>query len=134
MGMNILIIDDDAFLAGIYGRFLNDNGCEVRVARSGEEGLRQMERDVPDLVVLDVLLPEMDGFEVMETVRSHPDIGRLPLVVLSKLGQREDVDRAMECGASAYLIKAHARPQSLLKRIQEILCPATSLASERGFA
>ncbi len=66
MGMKVLIIDDDTFLANIYGRFLNENGCEVRVARSGEDGLRQMEREVPDLIVLDVILPEMDGFEFLD--------------------------------------------------------------------
>lgn len=120
MGIKILIIDDDVFLAGIYGRYLNENGCEVRMARSGEDGLKQLEREIPDMVVLDLLLPEMDGFEVMETVKLHPDLERLPMVVLSNLGQREDVERAKECGAAAYLIKAHSAPQSLLRRVREI--------------
>ncbi len=122
MGMKVLIIDDDTFLANIYGRFLNENGCEVRVARSGEDGLRQMEREVPDLIVLDVILPEMDGFEFMEQVRCHPDLCNLPMVILSNLGQREDVDRAKECGAAAYLIKTHSVPQNLLRRVREIMC------------
>ncbi len=122
MGMRVLIIDDDTFLANIYGRFLNENGCEVRVARSGEDGLKQMERETPDLIVLDVLLPEMDGFEVMEKVRCHPDLNSLPMIVLTNLGQREDVDRAMEYGASAYLIKTHSAPLSLMRKVREVLC------------
>lgn len=121
MKRKILIIEDDGFLASIYAQKLELEGFEVAFATNGEDGLKLAQKDKPDLILLDLLMPQMDGFEVLEKAKADPAIKDVKVLVLSNLGQKEDVDRCMKLGAAGYLIKAHALPEETVKRIKEIL-------------
>jgi len=121
MKQKILIIEDDGFLASIYAQKLELEGYEVAFATNGEDGLKLAQKDKPDLILLDLLMPQMDGFEVLEKVKADPAIQDVKVLVLSNLGQKEDVDRCMKLGAVGYMIKAHSLPEETVKRIKEIL-------------
>ncbi|MBU2566330.1 response regulator [Patescibacteria group bacterium] len=117
----VLLVEDDAFLARIYATALEAQGFRLSLASNGEDGLKLVEREKPDIIILDILLPEMDGYEFLEKIKADQGSANIPVLVLSNLGQKEDVDKAMQLGASRYLIKAHALPQHVLRNINEIL-------------
>jgi len=121
MKQKILIIEDDGFLASIYAQKLELEGFEVAFATNGEDGLKLAQKDKPDLILLDLLMPQMDGFEVLEKVKADSATKDIKVLVLSNLGQKEDVDRCMKLGAVGYMIKAHSLPEETVKRIKEIL-------------
>lgn len=116
----ILLIEDDAFLAKIYSQTLEDAGYRVAYSTNGEEGLKLVARDEPVCILLDILLPGMDGFEVLEALKGEDASKYIPVLMLTNLGQREDVERAMKLGAAGYMIKAHALPQDIVRKIKEV--------------
>jgi len=118
---SILLVEDDAFLAKIYAKTFEDAGFDVHLASNGEDGLKLAARDKTDIVLLDILLPNMDGFEVLEKLKADEATKNIPVVILSNLGQREDVDRALNSGAAGYLIKAHTMPQKAVGKVKEVL-------------
>lgn len=121
MKQHILIIEDDGFLASIYAQKLELEGFDVSTATNGEDGLKLVQKDAPDLVLLDLLMPRMDGFEVLERLKANEATKHIPVLVLSNLGQKDDVERCMKLGAAGYIIKAHALPHETVKRVKEIL-------------
>ncbi|MFA6099519.1 MAG: response regulator [Patescibacteria group bacterium] len=119
--VTILQIEDDAFLANIYSQKLESLGFEVLVAGSGEEGLKMLTRVTPGCVLLDILLPGMDGFEVLEKLKADPATASIPVIIVSSLGQREDVEKANRLGAAGYMIKSHIKPQDIANKVNEVL-------------
>lgn len=117
----ILLIEDDAFLAGIYARKLELAGYDVSLATNGEDGLRLAAKDLPALVLLDLVLPKVDGFEVLTKIKEDAATRSIPVIILSNLGQREDVERCMAIGAAGYVIKAHALPDETVAKVKELL-------------
>jgi len=118
---SILMVEDDAFLAKIYAKTFEDQGFEVHLASNGEDGLKLAARDKTDIVLLDILLPGIDGFEVLAKLKADEATKNIPVLILSNLGQREDVERALAAGAAGYLIKAHAMPQKVVNKVKEVL-------------
>lgn len=117
----VLIVEDDGFLASIYAQKLEVEGFEVSFATNGEDGLKLAEKDHPDLVLLDLLMPKMNGFEVLEKMKADAGLKDIPVLVLTNLGQKEDVERCIKLGAAGYVIKAHSLPQETVNRVKEIL-------------
>lgn len=117
----VLIVEDDGFLASIYAQKLELAGYQVAFATNGEDGLKLIQKEEPDLVLLDLLMPQMDGFEVLEKLRADPATKDLKVLVLTNLGQKEDVERCLKLGAAGYIIKAHSLPEETVKRIGEVL-------------
>lgn len=119
----ILVVEDDSFLASIYAQKLELEGFEVAFATNGDDGLKLAHKDHPDLVLLDLrLVPDkMDGFEMLEQLKKDAELKDIPVLVLTNLGQKEDVERCMRLGAAGYVIKAHSLPHETVKRIKEIL-------------
>lgn len=117
----ILIVDDDAFLAGIYATKLELDGFAVLSARDGDEGLRLAAKEKPDLILLDVLMPKLDGFEVLKRLKEDPASKEIPVIMLTNLGQKEDVEKGMSEGAVDYLIKAHFVPAEAVAKIKKVL-------------
>lgn len=117
----ILFIEDDAFLAQIYTKAIVDASYDVILAGSGEEGLKLAEREQPVMILLDILLPHMDGFEVLEKLKAHPTLSTVPVLVITNMGNREDVERANSMGADGYLIKAHTLPKDVVRKIESII-------------
>lgn len=117
---NILIIEDDAFLRDLINKKLSSAGFHTSEAVDGESGIKKMKEENPDLVLLDLLLPSMDGFEVLAATKKDPAISAIPVIILSNLGQKEDVDKGIRMGAADYLIKAQFTPEEIIAKVKEI--------------
>lgn len=117
----VLIVDDDAFLSGIYATKLELEGFQVVTGRDGEEALKLAASEKPDLILLDVLMPKLDGFEVLKRLKADPATKDAPVIMLTNLGQKEDIEKGMEEGAVDYLIKAHFVPAEAVDKIKKVL-------------
>lgn len=117
----ILLVEDDTFLSGMYVSKLNLEDFEVKLADDGEAGLKLAQAELPDLILLDILLPRMDGFEVLRRLKEDPKTMNIPIILLTNLGQKKDVDRGLALGAKDYLIKAHFMPNEVIAKIKRIL-------------
>lgn len=117
----ILILEDDKFLRELMSRKLSDEGFEVIEAVDGEGGLEKTKEEDPDLILLDLILPGMDGFEVLSKIKDNPDLASIPVIILSNLGQREDVEKGLDLGAVDYLVKAHFTPNEIIEKAKEAL-------------
>lgn len=118
----ILFVEDDPFLIEIYSTKLKGAGFSVLVAVDGEEALRKTEDEKPDLILLDIVLPNVDGWEFLRKIGKKEELIKgLKIVVLSNLGQKTDVEKGLELGAIKYLIKAHYTPSEVVEEIEKIL-------------
>jgi DNA-binding response OmpR family regulator len=120
-GRRVLIIEDDRFLRELIARKLADEGFDPSEAGEGEEGLKRVKEEKPDLVLLDLILPSIDGFEVLSRMKEDPKLASIPVIILSNLGQREEVERGLKLGAIDYLIKAHFTPGEIIEKIKNAL-------------
>ena len=116
-----MIIEDDKFLRGLISRKLDKEGYEVEEAVDGENGFKKIKEKKPDLILLDLILPGMDGFEVLERTKQNPETAPIPVIILSNLGQEEDIEKGLRLGAAAYLVKARLTPGEVIEKIKEIL-------------
>lgn len=117
----ILIVEDDPFLLKMYTKKLQIEGFEVETARDGEEGLGKFKTFMPGLVLLDLMLPKLNGLEVIEKAKSDPQIKNIPILVLSNLSATTDTDIAVKEGAVGYLIKSEYTPSQVVDKIKEYL-------------
>lgn len=117
----VLIIEDDQFLRNLCIRKLQKENFNVIFAVDGEEGLRKIQEEKPDLVLLDILLPGLNGFDVVQAVKNNPETSNIPIILLSNLGDKSDVNKGLGLGAEDYLIKAHFTPGEIVDKIREWL-------------
>jgi prepilin-type N-terminal cleavage/methylation domain-containing protein len=115
---SILLIGDDQFLAEIFQKKLEGEGCNVRQALNGEQGVEEAQKYRPDVIVLGIALPRKNGFEVLEELKAEAATKDIPVIIYSSLGSREDVQRCFEGGACEYMIKAHHPPEDVLSRVR----------------
>lgn len=130
MNKTILIIEDTEVLRRMYSDRLTQEGYDVHVAANGAEALSILRTNTPSLILLDLIMPVMSGLEVLDVVKRDPRLMSVPVVILSNLGQEEDIRRGIEMGAVDYLIKNDARPNDVAARINAILFGAPSSESE----
>ncbi|HOK35208.1 MAG TPA: response regulator [Candidatus Pacearchaeota archaeon] len=118
----ILIVEDDKFLRELLqAKLIKEEDFSVSVAEDGEQGLKKVQEEGPDLVLLDLILPGMDGFEVLKKIKENPAIADTKVIVLSNLGQKEDVERAMKLGATDYMVKAHFTLDEIIEKARKVL-------------
>ena len=117
----ILVAEDDRFLRKAAEMALKRRGYTVLTAANGEEALRTAQSALPDLVLLDLIMPKLNGFDVLQALKKEAPTAHIPVIILSNLGQERDVQQAMEAGAAAYLIKTDLSLQSLVERVEEAL-------------
>ena len=117
----ILLVEDDRFLRKAAETTLKRNGFEVSTAIDGEDALRSIREEAPDLILLDLIMPKVQGFEVLRIVKADPVTAGIPIIILSNLGQDRDVERALEHGAAAYFIKANLSLDELVKQVRRTL-------------
>ena len=138
----LLLVEDDPLMVRMYQRKLINDGYEVEVAVNGEDGLVKIRSFFPDLVLLDVMMPKVNGLQVLERVKSDPSISKIPIIILTNLGgSQEDIERGLELGAVAYLVKSAYRPDEVVAKVKEVLAgytkskevpdAASSLASKK---
>ncbi len=121
MAKTILVIEDDKFLRELITRKLLNEAYEVSEAVDGEEGIKKIKEEKPDLILLDLILPGIDGFEVLSKKKEDPALASIPVIILSNLGQKEDVEKGLKMGAVDYLIKAHFTPGEIIDKIKAAL-------------
>lgn len=117
----VLIVEDDQFLRNLCVRKLQKEKFNVLYAVDGEEGLKKIQEQKPDLVLLDILLPGLNGFDIVGAVKNNPEIAHIPIILLSNLGDKSDVDKGLGLGAEDYLIKAHFTPGEIVEKVREWL-------------
>ena len=117
MAKKILIIEDEEIMIGLLQRKLTTEGYEVSVARDGEEGIRVMQEVKPDLILLDIIMPKVGGFEVMEEMNKNKKLEKIPVIVISNSGQPVELDRAQKLGAKDWLIKTEFDPQEVIDKV-----------------
>lgn len=118
---SILLVEDDPFLAGMYHTKLSLLGYAVRVAADGEEGWNALQGQSPDLLLLDVVLPKRTGLDLLAALRREDRFRHLPVILLSNLGQKADVERGFRLGADDYCIKAHLTPSEVVRKVDQLL-------------
>lgn len=121
MANKILIIEDDKFLRELISQKLVKEEYDISEAVDGEEGIKKIKEEKPELILLDLILPGIDGFEVLSRMKEDASISSIPVIILSNLGQKEDVEKGLKLGATDYLIKAHFTPGEIIEKIKAIL-------------
>jgi DNA-binding response OmpR family regulator len=121
MPATILVIEDDKFLRELISQKLEKEGYNILEAVDGENGFKTAKEQKPNLVLLDLILPGIDGFEVLSRMKADPELSKIPVIILSNLGQKEDVEKGLKLGAVDYLIKAHFTPGEIIEKIKNVL-------------
>lgn len=119
--ISILLVEDDSFLAEMYATKFTVEGFKVALATDGDKGVKLAKKEKPDIILLDILLPKMDGFQVLEKLKADESLKDVPVILLTNLSQKEDVDRGLKLGAVDYLIKAHFMPSEVTAKIKKHL-------------
>ena len=117
----ILLIEDDPFLIDIYTTKFREANFEVEVVEDGEKALTSLKERKPDLLLLDIVLPNVDGWEILREIREDSNLKDLKVVILSNLGQKEEVEKGFKLGAAKYLIKAHHTPTEVVEEVKKII-------------
>lgn len=118
----LLLVEDDRFLRDLaIQKFSADKSMSVITAMDGEQGIILAEKHIPHIILLDILLPGIDGFEVLKRIRSKPQFSRTIIVMLSNFGQREDIDKAMALGANQFFIKANYTLDEIVVEVHKLL-------------
>jgi len=123
MEEKILLIEDEDIMIDLLEKKLSQEGYKVVVAKDGEEGLRKMKEmePKPDLILLDIIMPKMGGFEVMEEMQKNPQLREIPVIIISNSGQPVELDKAKKLGAKDWLIKTEFDPKEVIEKVKRQL-------------
>lgn len=117
----ILIVEDDRYISKMYQLKLSLEGYEVQVAENGREGVDKVKEMMPDVILLDILMPELDGFEVLKIVKSDAATKSIPVLIMSNLGQEDHIEKGMKMGAAGYIVKSQYTPSKVVEKIKETI-------------
>jgi len=117
MKKRIIIIEDEEILANLLYKKLKTEGYEVSRAQNGKKGLNLIKKNKPDLILLDIIMPEMDGFEMMEILSKDKELKKIPIIIISNSGQPVEISRAQKLGVRDWLIKAQFDPQEVVDKV-----------------
>jgi len=121
MASKILVVEDDKFLRELISKKLVKEGYTVIEAVDGEKAIESIKEKGLGLVLLDLILPGIGGFDVLAKIKSDPVLAKIPVIILSNLGQKDDIEKGREMGVDDYLIKAHFTPNEIIERIRAII-------------
>ena len=124
----ILIAEDDPLIAQLYRTTLTASGFIVEMAFDGEDVLTHLNKtkELPDLLLLDLLMPKLNGFDVLQQIKHNPALKNIPIVVLSNLTEWQNAEKALELGASLYMVKASYTPKEIVMKVKEVLAGQTN--------
>lgn len=121
MVKKILIVEDEEIILDLLQKKLSQEGYEISVAKDGAEGLKLMREAKPNLILLDIVMPKIGGFEVMEEMQKEDEIKNIPVIVVSNSGQPVEIDKARALGAKDWLIKTEFDPKEVIKKVKKQL-------------
>ena len=116
----VLVVEDDRFLISAYRAKLEKAGYEVQIASDGDEALAVLKTFIPEVVLLDLVMPKRDGFSTLAEMKKDPKLATIPVIVTSNLGQKEDIDKAMSLGANDYIIKSDLSIEELVGKLEKV--------------
>ncbi len=119
--INVLLVEDDSFLANIYKTKFEMEGFKISISENGEIALADVKKKKPAIILLDILLPKLDGFAVLSKLKEDKDTKDIPVILLTNLGQKDDVQKGLDMGAVDYLIKAHFKPSEVVDKVKKVL-------------
>jgi CheY-like chemotaxis protein len=117
---SVLIVEDDDFLRGLLSNSLSDVGYKVDNVRNAEEALNFLKENIPNIILLDLMLPGMNGLEFLSEIKKTQEV-KSSVVILSNLGNKEDIDKALSLGVVDFIVKANVTPKQIVGKVQEIL-------------
>ncbi len=126
----ILSIEDDAFLSSLVASKLIETGFSVLTANNGKDALAKVASEHPDLILLDIMLPDMGGFEILEKLKGDPATKSIPVIILSNLGGRDEIEKGIKMGASSYLVKSNILPHEVAEMVTQIIATANTPSAE----
>lgn len=121
MNYKILFIEDDPFLSDIYMTKFEEVGYDIDISNDGEEGLKKIRENKPDIVLLDIVLPKRSGLEILEEIKNDSTLKHIPVLILSNLGMDQNFDKAKSLGAAGYLVKSQYTPSEVVAEVEKIL-------------
>lgn len=119
----ILLIEDEELIIKLLSKKLDAAGYDVALAMNGQEGIEKMRENMPDLVLLDIVMPRMGGFEVMAEMKKDEKLAKIPVIIISNSGQPLELERAKELGAADWLVKTEFDPKEVAEKIQKYIRP-----------
>lgn len=117
----ILLVEDDMFIRDIYQTKFSQDGFDVIVADNGIEAIKKLEQAVPDIMLLDIVMPYMDGMEVLSKVKGNEDWKKIPIIMLTNISEKDRLTETMQQGIDGYLIKSHFTPAEVVEKIKSVL-------------
>ncbi len=121
MKKTILLVEDDIFVSDIYQTKISSEGYEVILAENGLEAIKKLEESVPDLILLDIIMPFMDGMETLRKIKSEEKWKKIPIILLTNLSDKEKIEEALGVGADDFLIKSHFTPSEVISKVNMVL-------------
>lgn len=117
----LLIVEDDPFLSKMYSKKFQIAGYQVELAHDGADALAKVSSFSPDLILMDILMPKMNGIEVLEKIKADPKLKKIPVVMLTNLSTTDDAETALKKGAAKYIVKSEVTPSQIVKAVIEVL-------------
>jgi len=127
----ILIVEDDNFVAEVYLAKLSEMGYETVLAQNGEEGLTELKKGKMDLILLDILMPIMNGIEMLEQVKKNEEWKNIPVILLTNIGEKESIQKVREMGVNDYLIKSHFTPAEVIEKVESVFLENNKAKEEK---
>ena len=121
----ILVIEDDPLMSRMYQKVFTFEGYEVEMAADGEDALTKVRTGKPTLILLDIMMPKMNGLQVLEKLKADPDTNAIPVVMLTNLAGQQDVEKALSMGAVKYIVKSEQEPKKVVDMVKEIIAGYT---------
>ncbi|MFH1188150.1 MAG: response regulator [bacterium] len=119
--LKILLVEDDQMLAGVYATKIEQLGYDYRHVSDGEAGIKEVEKFAPDIVLLDIILPKKDGFAVLKAIKDNKKTRKTAVILLTNLGQDDDIKKGLDLGAASYLTKTNCTPTEIVAEINKII-------------
>jgi len=119
--IKILIVEDDNFLLNMYADKFRAENFEVFISEDGAKGVKLAKEQIPGIILLDIMLPKMNGFEVLEKLKADAKTKNIPVILLTNLSQKEEVKKGLDLGARDFLIKAHFMPNEVVDKVKEVV-------------
>jgi DNA-binding response OmpR family regulator len=119
----ILVVEDDTYLANAYRVKLSKSGFDVQLAYDGNEALDKLKTFIPDVILLDLIMPKKDGFATLSEIKASETLKQIPVIVASNLGQKEDVEKATKLGAKDFFIKSDVSLAQIIEKINKMIGP-----------
>lgn len=117
----ILLVEDDTFVSDIYNVRLKQEGFEVIITQNGLEAIKELKKNIPDLILLDMIMPYLNGLETLKKIKASPEWEKIPVMLLTNLSEKDKIEEALRLGANDFLIKSHFTPSEVVEKVKVLL-------------